>query len=139
MKRSDFLMLAGTLACLFGVGMVAAPSQMMAGMTNGSSAEGALVLRWMGSALIAVGLMNFIARNDPGSVALRAIFIGNIALHVIGMLFDVLDWQAGFVRTTGVVSGSVVHLGLILGFMIFLRGAGPKPAEVGATSAAAVA
>jgi hypothetical protein len=121
MKRSHFLVLAGVLACLFGTGMLLAPEQMLANMTNATSPETALVLRWMGSGLVAVGVINILARNDPGGAALHAIMIGNIALHVIGYTLDLKDFRAGFIQTSAIAMGSVVHLGLILGFLIYLR------------------
>jgi hypothetical protein len=138
MKRSTFLLIAGALGCLFGAGMILAPAQMMASMTNATSGEGALVLRWMGGGLIAIGMIDILARNDPGSQALRAILIGNLAMHVIELVFDFLDFQAGFVRVPGVTSGAVVHVGIIIGCLVYLKGAGPQPAAaVGGRAAAA--
>ena len=140
MKRSTFLLIAGALGCLFGAGMILAPTQMMASMTNATSGEGALVLRWMGGGLLAMGLILVLARNDPGSHALRAILIGNVAMHVIELVFDVIDFQAGFVRLPGVTSGAVVHVAVIIGCLAYLKSAGPRPAAAapGRSAAAAV-
>jgi hypothetical protein len=126
MKRSAFLVLAGVLACAFGAGMLLAPQQMLANMTNASAAETAFVLRWTGSGLIAIGVINILARNDPGSPALRAIILGNIALHVVAWLLDLKDFRSGFVQTSAIVMGSVVHLGLMLGFLVYLRASSPQ-------------
>jgi xanthine/uracil permease len=91
-------------------------------MTNASAVESALVLRWVGSGLIAIGLINILARNDPGSTALRAVMLGNIALHVIAYTVDLNDFQSGFIKTSAIVMGSVVHILLIFGFLVYLRG-----------------
>jgi hypothetical protein len=123
MKRSHFLVLAGALGCLFGLGMILGPDQMLANMTTVSGSEAALVLRWMGSGLVAIGLINILARNDAGSPALRAIMLGNIALHAIAYTLDLKDHRLGFIQTSAIVMGSVVHLGLILGFLVYLRSA----------------
>ena len=134
MKRSQFMVLAGGLACLYGLAMIFVPAQMLANMTTSSTYEAALVMRWMGTGLIAIGLINLLARNDPGSTALRAIILGNIALHALGYTMDLKDFRTGFIQMSGIVMGSVVHLGLILGFLIYLRGASPgaRPARVAA-------
>jgi hypothetical protein len=128
------MVLAGALACLFGAGMILAPQQMLANMTNATSVETAFVLRWTGSGLVAMGVVNLLARNDPGSTALRAIMIGNIALHVIAYTIDLKDFRAGFVQMSAIVMGSVVHLGLILGFLIYLKSASPMRGAARATA-----
>ena len=34
---------------------------------------------------------SILARNDPGSDALRAVMIGNVVLHVVAFVLDVMD------------------------------------------------
>lgn len=123
MKRNHFLMLAGGLACVFGLMMLLAPGQMIANMTTDTSEGSRHVLRWMGCPLFSIGLINIMARHDAGGEALRALMIGNIMLHVLGMVVDIGDYMGGFVLMSGLMLGVVVHTLLVIGFVYFLRGA----------------
>ena len=71
--------------------------------------------------LVSIGLINFLSRNDPGSPALRAVMIGNIVLHVVAFIVDVYDYRISFIKISGLVSGSIVHGLLVVGFVYFLR------------------
>ena len=62
----------------------------------------------------------FLARNDPGSLALRAVMVGNIAFHTLGIGFDAYDYVAGLMKTSGLVSGLVPHSLLAIGFSYFV-------------------
>jgi len=78
------------------------------------------VMRWMGTALLTIGVINLFARNDAGSDALRAIMTGNIVLHIVAWGLDFLDWRGGVVKPSGMVMGSVVHGLLTVGFVYYL-------------------
>ena len=137
MKRQHFLLLAGLLACFVGFSLIAAPGQMLGNITTIPDAEGATtVMRWMGTGLVAIGCINILAKNDPGSPALHAIIVGNITLHVIAEVLDLIDYRSGIVKSSGVVMGTVVHVGLILGFIYYSRGSGhPSGAQAPGGSA----
>jgi hypothetical protein len=119
-QRKHFLVLAGVLACFFSLSMLFAPAQMLSNMTTITDASAPHVFRWLGSALLAVGVMNLLARNDPGSDALRAIMVGNIVLHAVAIILDLMDHIDGIVNKSGIVMGGIVHLGLIAGFAFYL-------------------
>jgi hypothetical protein len=120
MKRKHFLLIAGVLAAFFGVSMLASPGQMLTNMAH-DALEARRVLQWMGVTLLSIGVINFLSRNDEGSPALRAVMIGNIVLHILGFGIDVYHQSLGFVQTSGVIMGAVVHGLLTLGFIIYLR------------------
>jgi hypothetical protein len=128
MKRSHFLLLAGALACLFSIMMMLAPDQMLANVSTITNEGARNVTRWLGANLFAIGVINILARNDAGSEALRAIMIGNIVLHLVAMTFDTIDYTNGIVKGSGVVMGAIVHIGLSLGFLYYLRAKRPSPA-----------
>jgi hypothetical protein len=119
MNRSHFLLLAGILAAFFGITMLVSPQQMLANMAH-DAPEGRLVLQWMGVVLFSVGCINVVARKDPGSIALRAVMLGNIILHVLGFGIDVYHHSLGFVQISGVIMGGVVHGVLAAGFVYYL-------------------
>ena len=66
MSRKLFLTVAGVLACFFGLGMLAAPQQMLSNMAR-DAREAELVLQWMGVVLFSVGIVNLLSRDDPES------------------------------------------------------------------------
>lgn len=127
MKRSHFLAIAGVIACFFGLSMILVPDMMLANMTT-LTGDAAKPLRWLGTALLTVGVINIYARNDTGSDALRAIMSGNIVLHVVAEMIDVIDYRAGVVKGSGVAMGTIVHSLLTIGFIYYLVKLGPKSA-----------
>ena len=120
MKRNHFLLLAGLLSLFFGISMIVTPGQMLANMTTIAAGGASNAMRWLGASLVAIGAINLFARNDPGSEALRAVMTGNIVLHVIAWGLDFLDYLNGIVRPSGIVTGSIVHLLLTVGFVYYL-------------------
>jgi hypothetical protein len=120
MTRRTFLVLSGLMASAFGLVMLIAPAQMLGNMTTSHDANAAHVLQWMGCTLLAVGVINILARSDAGSPALRAILIGNILLHVLGFAIDLQQHLAGFILASGLTSGTIVHGALTIGFGYYL-------------------
>jgi len=120
MKRNVFLTIAGILALLFGLTMCFAPGKMMQNLAVTSDQAAFNVLQWAGNMLIAIAFINFMSRNDTGSPALRAVMIGNIVLHVGGLIVDFYQYSIGFVNTSGLVTGMIVHILLITGFVYYL-------------------
>jgi hypothetical protein len=124
MKRPQFMLLAGALAFLFSIMMLVTPDQMLGNVSTITNEGARNVVRWLGANLFAIGVINLLARHDAGSEALRAIMIGNIVLHVVALTLDIMDNANGIVKTSGVIMGAVVHVGLALGFLYYLRAAG---------------
>lgn len=119
MKRAHFLAAAGALGVFFGLSMIVSPDAMLNNMTTITGAGATNVLRWAGVAVLTVGVINIVARNDPGSDALSAIMTGNIVLHVVGWGLDFVDWRAGLVKPAGMAMGSAIHGLLLVGFVYY--------------------
>jgi hypothetical protein len=47
--------------------------------------------------------------------------IGNVVLHLVALVLDTVDHFVGIVKASGVSMGAVVHIGLAVGFLIYLR------------------
>ena len=54
-----------------------------------------------GFGVFTIGLINFLSRNDGGSTALKAIMIGNIVFHTLGLFFDIYDYSIGVMSISG--------------------------------------
>jgi hypothetical protein len=120
MKRNVFLTIAAILAIIFGSTMTFAPDKMIRNMATASDPSSLHVLQWAGNMLLTIGLINFLSRNDAGSPALRAVMIGNIFLHAGGLIVDWYHYSIGFVSASGLGTGMVVHVLLIIGFAYYL-------------------
>lgn len=118
MKRSTFLSISAALAVFFGLSMLFMSSQILTwyGMTLN---EGSLlIVRSFGSMIFCVGLINWIARNSDDSLALRAILYGNLSIHALGLVIDLIGITSGAINAQGWVS-VVLHLILGGGFAYY--------------------
>lgn len=120
MKRSLFILISAVMAAIFGLSMLLAPDQMIKNMTTAADPSALHVLQWAGNMLLAIAVINFLSRNDEGSVALRAVMIGNIFMHTLAIGIDWYHYSIGFVNMQGVATGMVVHVLLIVGFGYYL-------------------
>ena len=121
MKRSSFLLIAAIIPLLFGLVMMLAPDKMLSNsLHNEANLQTLSVTQWVGFGVFTVGLINFLSRNDDGSLALRAIMIGNIVFHSLGICFDVYDYSIEIMKLSGLVTGLIPHSLLIIGFVYYL-------------------
>lgn len=129
MKQSTFLVISGGLGIIFGLGMIISPNQAME--MNGITLNegGIMVARTLGALLFCLGVINVMVRQAEVSSALQAILYGNLAVHVLSLVLDIMAVTSGVVNTNG--WGSVVlHVVLGGGFAYFLFG----KAKVGVSS-----
>lgn len=121
MKRHHFFIIAAVVPWLFGLVMMLAPDMMLGNsLATEVHATTRIVTQWVGFGVFSLGWINFLSRNDAGSQALRAVMIGNIIFHALGIGFDVYDYFAGVMTISGLVSGLVPHSLLVIGFLYFL-------------------
>jgi len=125
MKRNIFFLISALLAWTFGVLMIFLPDSMASPTVTGMN----IGMQWFGIALFSVGVINFFARNDPGSKALTAVMIGNIFLHLAGGGADIYDYTQGVVQLSSILMPGIVHLLMIIGFVYFLFKKGEKIAS----------
>jgi len=76
--------------------------------------------QWAGLGTFALAVINLFSRNDPGSAALRAVMVGNVVFHVLGIGLDSYGFSAGLMTTSGLVTGLIPHGLLALGFVYYL-------------------
>ena len=121
MRRNHFLIVATIVPGAFGLVMMVAPDLMLGNsLAIEAGASTRVVTQWVGFAVFSLALITFFSRNDPGSAALRAVMLGNIVFHVLGAGFDLYDYSAGFMKTSGAVSGVLPHVLLAIGFVYYL-------------------
>jgi hypothetical protein len=119
MKRSSFLLIAAVIPLLFGLVMMVVPDAMLSNsLTSDANLQTHSVTQWVGFGVFTVGLINFLSRNDGGSPTLKAIMIGNIVFHTLGVFFDIYDYSIGVMKLAGILTGLAPHTLLIIGFVL---------------------
>ena len=121
MERSTFLIIAAIIPLLFGLVMMFVPNQMLSNsLTSAPNLQTRSVTQWVGFGTFTVGLMTLLSRNDPGSIALKAILIGNIVFHSLGVCFDIYHYSIGVMNLSGLIAGLIPHSLLIIGCVYYL-------------------
>ena len=122
MKRQTFLTIAAALGTLFSLYMFLAPAKMMEGMGVQSNDTINVILQVMCVMLFTIAFITFLARRDEGSIALRAIIIGSIMMHIISIPIDWVAYQRGiFTQISGLIPGTIIHIILCVGFILCLK------------------
>jgi hypothetical protein len=73
--------------------------------------------RATGAAVLAIGVINILSVGDPGSRALRAVFVGNIVVHVLSIYTDLAE---SFARNTVLWITFGLHIVIIAAFVYLL-------------------
>jgi hypothetical protein len=121
MKQSSFLIIAALIPLLFGLVMMIAPDNMLSNsLTSETNLQTRSVTQWVGFGTFTIGLVNFLSRNDTGSIALKALMLGNIVFHSLGIFFDAFHYALGVMKLSGLITGLVPHSLLIAGFVYYL-------------------
>lgn len=121
MNRSTFLLIAALVPLTFGLVMMFAPGTMLSNsLVQEAGMQTHAVTRWVGFGVFSIGIINFLARNDKGSIALRAIMTGNVVFHLLGLFFDTNDYFTGVMTFSGLITGLIPHALLIMGFVYYL-------------------
>ena len=127
MKRQTFFTIAASIGVLFSAYMILAPDKMMEGMGSQSSETTNIILQVMCVMLFSIAVMLFLARKDEGSIALRAIIIGNIVMHIASIPIDWIGYNKGiFTKISGLVPGTIIHIILAIGFIYSLKNLSKK-------------
>jgi hypothetical protein len=114
MNTRTVLTAAAVVALLFALGLILLPDFMGTLYGLGTSPVQALIARYFGTGLLAVGLINWFAR-DMDYAALRPILLGNLVSDAVGLLVSLMGTLGGVMNAMG-WSSVVLYLLLILGF-----------------------
>ena len=123
MKRNTFLLIAGILALLFGLAFLLVPAQTMDMYGVTLDISGQYVARYLGSAFLGLGVLNWSARNAKSTEAgLQAIILGGVILSITGFIASLFDVFTGPGNNL-VWSTVVIYFFLMLGYGYFQFGA----------------
>jgi hypothetical protein len=117
-NRNAFLVFAATVSIIYAIGNLLVPAWVheLHGLTSSPSAS--LVSRFLGSALLGLGVIVWMARHCVDSDALSAIMRGGLVVAAAGFIVSVHATTAGLMNSMGWVLVVVQGL-LALGFVFF--------------------
>jgi hypothetical protein len=119
MKRSLFLLISGIIGLLFGSMFLFTSSSAAEGFGISPTPQTLMLLRAMGEAIFAMGVMGILVRNAGDSKALKAILIFNVIYHGLALVNDFYCLQLGIIDFTKTLPAIIVHLFIGIGSLYF--------------------
>ena len=112
-------MIGGIAAVFFGLALFVSPESMLAGFGVATPVAAKVLARDVGSTLIGLGVINWMARNASGEV-LRALLVGNVVVQALEILINGYEVVVGDLPTQA-AGGLVIHLVLGAVFVLAMR------------------
>jgi uncharacterized membrane protein YfcA len=128
MDAKLYLTIASIIAILYGIGFVLIPAEIAAlyGLTPDPTAV--LSDRFFGSALLAWGVIGWLARDFQDWSAVRGVLIGTAVGDVVGGLVNIWGTMQGLFNALA-WSTTILYLLLLLGALYCLSTGARKPAD----------
>jgi len=95
MKPKNFIILIAILSIGYGLVFILFPKEIWSIYGLTLLEGGQWITRYLGSAFIGLGVVNWLARNSTQEHCLRAILTGNFALSITGLLIVILQLAYG--------------------------------------------
>lgn len=115
MKLNTLILIMAVLSLLWGAGFILLPSPMWAMYGLDLDSSGIYISRELGAIFFTLGMILWLARNDPGLQIQRAIAIGLFIGNALGFIVTLVGQFLADVSVMGWV-GAVLYLLLALGF-----------------------
>ncbi len=133
MNRRLFLTLGSIIALTIGTLALLQPAWLLQSKGVAMNAAANVWMQETGVALVSIGIVAFLVRNQPDSPALRAFLVGNTVLQIGLLIIELMAFSEGVItKLSGIAPNSVLHIALASGFAYFAASmkAAP-PAETG--------
>ena len=124
-----FFTILAVLSFLFGVGFVLAPDQVLANYGIEHSPALALVGRLFGGALLALGVILWLARDFRDEAAVRAVLISTLVGGVVNVVVAIIGTLAGTTNALGWSTVLIYFFGAA-GSGYFLMAQSQRPAHL---------
>ena len=115
MTAKTFLTISSIFAILYGLSFLLTPGQSIAAFGSEPEPHLVLVVRFLGSVLLAFGALVWFSKDFPDWEAIRAVLIAIIVLNVLNLLLNLWGMAQGLLN-------AMVWLNIIVN-IIFLGGA----------------
>ena len=121
MKRSIFLIITAIISALFGGMMFFLPDVVAEGFGSAPTPFSTFLMRELGLIILCSGVLNFLVRNnDSDSMALKAIFVFNIAYHVTMIPIVLFAVSQDIFTIDKSVGGLAAHFFIGIGSLYYL-------------------
>jgi hypothetical protein len=120
MKRRHFLLLSAIIGWMMSISMFISPAAMLNETMPNANPIAEFLMRIIAVVVFSVSLINLFARRDVWSDSMKAILMGNAAMHLLLLALDAYGYVNGLVGTRSVVMSLVIHGGLMAAFMVML-------------------
>jgi len=117
MNLRTFLIISAIVALLYAVGLILMPTTLDAMYGFGTSASEKLLSQFFGVELLALGLIQWLAKDLPAA-SVRPIITGSLIANVVGVIVALMGTLGGAMNSLG-WSAVVIYLLLGLGFGYF--------------------
>lgn len=118
MRPKLALTIGAAAALLFGLLLILLPSQMLKGFGLGAPTEGLVLSRDVGSVLVGLAVINWLARDATGA-GLRAVLVGNVVVQAVELLVNGYELAVGELPPAA-APGLAIHVVLGLVFALAL-------------------
>ena len=117
MNLRTFLTVSALVALLYAVGLILMPVFMATTYGLGTSASEQLLSRFFGVELLALGLIQWLAKDLP-TANVRPIIMGSLIADIVGTIVSLMGTLGGVMNSLG-WSAVAIYLLLGLGFAYF--------------------
>lgn len=119
MKLKNFLVLNAILFVPFGIMMLIMPATLFPMFGIDLDADGVLMARVFGSALMNLGLICYLIREEKAvAIGMKAVIIGNFLFHAIDAISTFVASYTGVMNTLGWMFMGL-HFSLAVGFLFY--------------------
>ena len=118
MKLKTFLTISAVVLGLFGFSMIVNSANMAKGFGLELNDLGRVLFRDLGTTLLGVAVINWLARNLKDGTAIRAVLLGNLVAQGLGVLVNIANIAQGYMGSSG-WTGVILHTVLAFGFAYY--------------------
>jgi hypothetical protein len=115
MKRKHFLLISALVAWAFSLALILSPGLFVSGVP----AQNVLMSQTTGAYLFGIGIINLFASRSPWSSAVRAIMLGNITVHLLGIGANVFAYLNGYDNLMLLLQAMIIHIIFLIGFCYY--------------------
>lgn len=128
MKRELFFLVSGIAGILFGVGFLLVPEMSLRTYGVPTEPHNVMQSRYFGSALLAVGLISFMARDTQDAIAIRALLSAGVVSNVAGAVISAMA-AGGLQNGMAWMSVAIYGVFAALGAYFLLAGTQQRQAQ----------
>lgn len=120
MTRKTFLLVTAVIGLLVGTCALLLPGEFLASKGVAPLPAPMVWMREVGVLIIALGVMAYLARDEPDSPLMRAFLIGNAIVHAGLFPVELVALRSGVItRLSGVAPNTVLHVVLASAFVFY--------------------